>query len=196
MKNQGIQSDMSFFPEQKKEADFDELVHEYLGPVFGFLMTLVRDRDTAEDLVQETFLRAWKHRTTLDSTGNIKSWLFKIAKNAALDYFKKKKALPFSLFETPEGGNVLDQIPDEALLPDELVMKLEDRVMFDGVLGGLSLRSQGILQLVYREELSLHEIATLFDVSYNTVKSQHRRALQELHKAAQGFSAPKKPSHS
>lgn len=181
---------MALLSEKNTSVNFEELVQEYLGPVFGFLLTLVRDRDLADDLTQETFLRAWRKRSSLNMSGNVKAWLFTVAKNVAFDYFKKRKDIPFVFFETASGTNLLDNIPDESLLPDELVMRLEDRALFEEVLSKLSLRSQTLLILIYREEFSLHEIATLFETPYNTVKSQHRRALQELRKATEGLDAP------
>lgn len=176
--------------DEKFSVNFEQLVHEYLGPVFGFLMTLVRDRDTAEDLAQETFLRAWKKRQSLDTSKNVKAWLFTVAKNVALDSFKKKKELPFVLFETESHENHLEDIPDAMLLPDELLIQAEGRGDVEKTLAMLSPRDQALLLLVYRDELSLSEAAAVFGVPYNTLKSQHRRALLALKTALIEHVAP------
>src|SRR5271157_4511873 len=75
---------------------FSILVERYLNAVYKFAYYYVRDYMEAEDITQETFMRAWKHLKKFDQKKNFKTWLFAIAKNASLDFIKKKKPLLFS----------------------------------------------------------------------------------------------------
>ena len=73
--------------------EIEELVKTNLKPVFNFLNRLVKNIQVAEDLTQETFIKAWKNLKSYDQKRSFKTWIFTIAKNTAFDYFKKKKTI-------------------------------------------------------------------------------------------------------
>ncbi len=165
------------------ESAFAGLVSAYLPPLYNFLFQMTQDRMTAEDLAQETFLKAWKHLSRFDRDKNFKTWLFAIGKNTAYDFFKKKKALPFSSFEDAEGNNPLENVSEDTILPDELLMREDVAAELDRVLQGIPEHYRTLLHLCYRQDFSLKEIAEILDEPYNTVKSKHTRALKALKKA-------------
>lgn len=162
------------------DAAFEQLVGKYLKPVYNFLGQLVRDRAALDDLTQTTFVKAWRNIKRFDQGRNFKAWLFTIAKNSAYDHFKKKKTVPFAFFTADDGRNKLENIPDEQLLPDELLMKIESSQALAQKLQALPEPDRLILTLRYREELTLQEIAEVLGAPYNTVKSRHQRALFRL----------------
>lgn len=75
-------------------ASFDQLVHRHHGKVFGFLLTLTKHRQDAEDLTQETFIRAWKKIDRYDPGQPIIPWLFTIARRLSIDMLRKRKPVP------------------------------------------------------------------------------------------------------
>jgi len=164
------------------EAAFSELVGKYLKPVYNFLHTIVRDRDILDDLTQETFLKAWKNLKKFDQEKNFKTWLFTIAKNTALDYLKKKKTVPFAWFENDEGYNKLENIEDEEKNLEELIGKKELEKNLEEKLNQLSADYRLLLLLRYKDGFSLQEIGDILGRPYNTIKSQHQRALASLKK--------------
>ncbi|MGC9602740.1 MAG: sigma-70 family RNA polymerase sigma factor [Minisyncoccia bacterium] len=166
------------------EGAFAELTKRHLSGVYSFVVRFVGNAEEAEDITQETFLKAWKSLKKYDSrSSKFKTWLFRIARNGAIDFLRKKKHVPFSQFETDGGANVLTEtIPDTEELPDELIMKLEDAQELRAVLERLPPKLREILLLYYTNELTFEEIGALLGEPANTVKSRHRRALQTLRK--------------
>lgn len=165
------------------DASFELLVHKNLKPVYNFLFRLTGgDKALTDDLTQETWLKAWKNIQKFDREKNFKTWLFSIAKNSARDAWKKKKTLPFALFENSAGYNKLDEMAEDKLLPDEILTQVESAKELEEKLKKLSKKHELVLLLRYRDDLSLAEIANTLDLPYNTIKSQHKRALNELKK--------------
>ena len=163
------------------DAAFEELVKRYLKTVYNFLYRLTGgDMAALDDLTQVTFIKAWKNIRRFDREKNFKTWIFTIAKNTAYDYFKKKKTVPFSLFEDGEGNSRLENISEDKLLPDEILDKAQSVEALDEKLKKIPDRYRIILLMRYKDDLSLQEIAEILDLPYNTVKSQHQRALAKL----------------
>lgn len=164
---------------------FAILVERYVSAVYKFAYSYVRDAAEAEDIAQETFIRAWKHLKKFDQEKNFKTWLFAIAKNVSLDSIKKKKPLFFSRmaesdddlssFLAPyiEEGVSLDRIIDQKILKTGLGKALDK----------LPAAYQTVLALRYHDNLKFIEIAKKLDEPIDTVKSRHRRGLMMLREA-------------
>lgn len=163
-----------------KEEAFEKLLNKYLKPVYNFIFRLTSDRSAADDLTQDTFVKAWRNIGSFSRDKKFKTWLFTIAKNTAFDYFKKKKAIPFSNFADEEGNSELDNLSDNEILPDELLAKADSAELIEKKLSEIPDPYRIILLLHYKEDFSLSEIAKILDKPYNTVKSRHQRALAKL----------------
>ncbi len=167
----------------REESSSETLVMEYLALVFGFIYRIVRDRAEAEDLTQETFVKAWKKLRSYDREKNFKTWLFTIAKNTAFDLLRKKKSAAFSDFDTELGENLLEEtIADQNPLPEELAIRAEKKGLLEGALAKLPLQYRTIISLHYGEGFTFSEISEILGKPLNTVKSQSRRALNTLQK--------------
>lgn len=170
---------------------FAELVNRYSSGVYKFAYRYVRDAADAEDIAQETFVRAWKNLKRFDLSKNIKTWLFTIAKNASLDFLKKKKPMAFSRIAEAESelesflapyiatGEISEIAVDQRLLKGDI----------DQALAKLPSAYRAVLALRYREQLKFREIAETLHEPIDTVKSRHRRGLMLLKDIL--FSAPK-----
>lgn len=171
-----------------EEPAFGELTHRHLGGVYSFTLRFVGNAHDADDITQEAFLKAWKSLKKYDArTSKFKTWLFRIARNSAIDYLRKKKHIPFSQFETESGTNVLTEtVPDTEELPDALLMKLEDADELRATLEELPYKAREILLLYYTNDMTFEEIGDMLGEPANTVKSRHRRALQSLRKILEG----------
>ena len=117
-----------------------------------------------------------------DQTKSFKTWAFTIAKNTAYDYLKKKKNLPFSKFVDDQGYNRLEEIGGETVLPDELLARADIAKDFEKKLEKIPADYRVILVMRYKDDFSLSEIAEILGKPYNTIKSQHQRALKSLKK--------------
>jgi RNA polymerase sigma-70 factor (ECF subfamily) len=143
--------------------EFETLFREYQGPVYGWIVRMVRDRATAEDLTIETFYRVWRHREKYDSLRSFGAWTRRIATNVAVDYLKtrrKEVALPESLAsprsEEASGGEAERAL---ASLPGEL---------------------RALVTMALIEEVPREEIAAAFHLPVGTVKTRLHRAVDLL----------------
>ncbi len=163
------------------EEAFNEIVRRYLKIVYNFLLPFTKDSANAEDIAQDTFIKAWKNLGRYKKEkGKFKAWLLTIARNTAFDFLKKKKAVPISFFEDAEGNNPFETINDEKPLPDEILEKKDIAERMEIILKELPERFQPVLLLYYKEGFNLAEIAEILGRPLNTVKSWHRRGLMAL----------------
>ncbi len=164
---------------------FKELLNKYTKPLYNFIVHFVNKNDTP-DVVSETFIKVWKNISRFDAEkASFKTWIFTIAKNTATDFLRKKKSLLFSDIQTSNDEEIntfAENIPDESVLPDEALQKLQDKKVLDEILKVLPPDYQEVLILHYQEELTFDEIGKILGKPLNTVKSQHRRALIEMRK--------------
>jgi RNA polymerase sigma-70 factor (ECF subfamily) len=165
------------------DSAFEPLLKKYLKPIYNFIYQLTSDRSALDDLTQVTFIKAWKNIRRFDQTKSFKVWLFAIAKNTAYDYLKKKKTVSFSNFLNDEGYNKLDEIEEDKILPDEIMDKKNLIDELDKKLKELPKNYRLMLLMCYKDDLTLSDISEILEVPYNTIKSQHARALLSLRKA-------------
>ena len=177
------------------KASLDTLIRQYLKPIYTFVYRYVGNEKDAEDITQETFVKVWRnlhkfnerkslapHRTK-DSGSGFKTWIFSIAKNASIDYLRKKKEVPLSQFDDNDGENIiLDTLADPSPLPDELFERASLSKTLTLAMEKLSPKYRMVLFLRYNDHFNFREIAESLDQSLNTVKSRHRRALIQLKK--------------
>jgi RNA polymerase sigma-70 factor (ECF subfamily) len=168
-----------------QEDAFKELINRYSAPLYNFTARLTNKND-APDIVQEIFIKVWKHLRRFDETrASFKTWIFTIAKNTATDFLRKKRSILFTDLEKDNGEDTIsfaENVPDENLLPDEALHKIDDSKFLNQTLEKLRPNYREVLILHYQEEMTFEEIGKILGKPLNTVKSQHRRAILELRK--------------
>jgi RNA polymerase sigma-70 factor (ECF subfamily) len=167
------------------EEAFRILVERYERPVFGLLVRIVRRGETAEDLAQETFLKAFRALRRFDPGRKFSSWLFKIAHNAALDALRRQGSEPFSL-DAPIGDS--DDAPELPADPtaENPFARVAGRDLgraLEAAVGALKPQYREILLLRFVEELAYEEIADVLDLPLGTVKIHLFRARRDLARA-------------
>jgi len=159
------------------------LVGRYINLIYSFTYRYVGNEEEAEDITQDVFVKAWNNIKKFDQEKSFKTWIFSIAKNTALDWLKKKKAIPFSNFENEEGENTLaETLADPASLPPELFEKAEIEKELNSALEKLPPKHRMVLFLRYNNDFNFREISESLGEPLDTIKSQHRRALIKLKK--------------
>jgi RNA polymerase sigma factor (sigma-70 family) len=144
--------------------------------VYGLVLTIVRDEATAEDVAQETFVRAWRHARTYDPRrGRVATWLLTIARNLAIDFIRVKTAEPL---DPDIVANRLQQAgvagsPDQGSPPDE-----RERVR--GAIAELPPEQRRALFLAAYLGRTAREIAELEGVPLGTAKTRIRAAMLKL----------------
>ena len=189
------------------EKTDDELIEEYLAgnqeafsviikrhtpSVYGFVRKHMRTSTDAEDVTQETFIKAWKKIDTYRIGENFKTWLFSVARNTAIDMLRKRRQTVFSDIETEE-ISLSEIVPDSEPLADELFAKGQDTEFLNRCLEKLTPEARDILLLHYTNDFTFDQIGKILGKPLNTVKSIHRRALLNLRKIIE---APKTDSRS
>lgn len=164
---------------------FKELLSRYTSPLYNYSARFVGPSN-APDIVQIISVKIWKNLSHFNQDkASFKTWAFTIARNTITDFLRKKKSVVFSDLDgstKEDEGSFVDNIPDENLLPDESMQKLQDVATLNQALEKLSPLSREVLVLYYQEDLTFAEIGKILDKPLNTVKSQHRRALLSLRK--------------
>lgn len=164
------------------EKALEEIVRRYLPLIYNFSRRYSGDADNASDIVQEVFVKVWKNIEKFDSSKNFKSWIFTIAKHAALDYLKKKNALPLSLIEE-ENADSIENIADPNQLPPlENFYKQTLSENLALAIGKLPVKYGVVIRLYHKKSLNFREISDLTDESINTIKSRYRRGMALLKK--------------
>ena len=163
------------------DAAFKELMERHARPVFNFVRQYIKADDDIEDIVQDSFFKAWKHIKRFKKGRPWKPWLFAIARNTALDHIKKRRAAAFSTLDDADDDLAFaDTIEDTEPLPPELFENAELAGELAAVMETLHPDHRAVLVMHYREELTFDEIAAVMGRPMNTVKSWHRRALRKI----------------
>ena len=115
---------------------------------------------------------------------SFKTWIFTIAKNTTVDFLRKKRSYTFTDLDN-EKNDFSDSIPDESLLPNEVLERLEEKNTLTKALEELPPQWRTILVLHYQEDMTFDEISKLFKKPLNTIKSNHRRAILKLREILQ-----------
>ena len=168
------------------EAAYRELLRRYERPIFSLVFRMVRDRELAEDLAQETFVKALNALDSYRPEYKFSSWIFKIANNTAIDHLRRRELDTLSLdgsphAETPEAmeatalqiGNRLES-PLEAVEARELGGAIEEAI------GKLRPEYRSCILLRHVEGRAYEEIAEILNLPLGTVKTYIHRARNEL----------------
>ena len=152
---------------------------EYVDGLYGYAMVLSRNSTDAEDLVQETCLRALRAIGRLRSDGNVKAWLFTILRNIWLNQLRRRRTAP-DLVELDADQNGAYEPADAARDPYSEYVNRVEREQVRAAIQQLPLGFREIILLREYEELSYQEIAALLDCPPGTVMSRLARARSKL----------------
>ena len=141
------------------------LLEEYVPRVYRFALRLTGDRHQAEDLTQETFLRAWRSRGRLRDPARARPWLFRIAANLWRDQVRRGKRGPKRQHCSLDDREGAKATPDRKLTDQEEVERILQ------TMDSLPSRQREVLYLHACEELSLAEIAGILEISAEAVKA-------------------------
>jgi RNA polymerase sigma-70 factor (ECF subfamily) len=161
-----------------KAHNFTAAVNEHFDRLYAYAMVLSRNRTEAEDLVQETCVRAIRASGRLGPDSNVKSWLFTILRNIWRNQLRQRRTA--STVEL-DGGNSTAQLAVETSKNphDQYVSKMECDQVREAI-EQLSVEFREVILLREYEELSYQEIATLLDCPTGTVMSRLGRARSKL----------------
>ena len=163
------------------EDEFLKLVCKHQARIYQHALYLIENEEDAEDITQETFIKAWKHRTKL-RTKTVRSWLLKCAQNLCFNLMKRKKfQMPLTEGEEAELETLLHTYTHRSNpLPDETVIKQELKEVVHGAISKLPPDMRAVLIMRELDGMSFKEIATITKQPEGTVKSTVFRARKKL----------------
>jgi len=171
-----------------REDAYRELIRRYERPVFSLIYRLVRDRERAEDLAQETFIKVLNAIDRYDPSFKFSSWIFKIAHNTALDDLRRKHPDTLSIHGSPHASTADEQEAtvltpvsgDET--PEDFTSSREIGSHIEKAIGTLRVEYRTAILLCHVEGRPYEEVAQIMDVPLGTVKTYIHRARNELKK--------------
>src|SRR5271165_3942297 len=161
---------------------FNELVSRYERKIFRLTMNITRNREDAEDAMQDAFLKSYSHLKTFQGDSRFYTWLVRIAANEALMRLRKRRPGQFSLDEPIEGDEDLmpRELQDWGPGPEQRFAQTEMREILSSVIDELEPEYRTVFVLRDIEELSTEETADAVGISVPAVKSRLLRARLKL----------------
>ena len=171
------------------QTAYRDLTNRHRIAIFHIILKIVQDRETADDLVQETFMKAFSSLATYRSEYRFSTWLYKIAANCSIDFLRKKRIKALSL-DRPINGDS-DQreydVPDYSYHPERDLVRKEQRFSIKEAISSLPEKYREVIIYRHQDDKSYEEIAELMDIPVGTVKARIFRARELLKKKLKGI---------
>jgi RNA polymerase sigma-70 factor (ECF subfamily) len=168
------------------EKAYRELLDRYQRPVFSIIFRMIRDREQAEDLAQETFVRVFNHIARYDPRYKFSSWIFKIATNLTIDWIRRKELKTVSI-DGSRNATTSDEMEASAITivsedenPEELLEAKELGAEIEDAIGKLRPEYRAAILLRHVEGREYQEIAEIMALPLGTVKTYIHRGRNEL----------------
>ncbi len=178
--------DVILYARKGRDSAFRELIRRYERPVFSVIYRMVRNRELAEDLAQETFIKVLNALDRYNPKYKFSSWIFKIAHNATLDHLRKKQPETLSLEGSPH-AETQDQVDatsfaavDNAESPEDYTHSKELGSEIEAAIQRLRPEYRAVIVLWHIEGRPYDEIAEIMDLPLGTVKTYIHRGRNEL----------------
>lgn len=182
-------ADVVTLAQEGREAAFRELIRRYERPVFSLIFRMVRDRETSEDLAQDTFIKVLNHIDRYRPEFKLSSWLFKIANNVAIDHLRKRQLDTVSIDGSPHAASAseVEATSFDVVSPDENALdEMQSRELGSSIetaIARLRPEYRACILLRHVEGRSYEEIAATLDLPLGTVKTYIHRARHQLREA-------------
>ena len=176
-----------------RQDAFAEIVERYSGTVYNLALRLMNDQQEAEEVLQETFISAFRALNRFEGRSKLSTWLYRIAYNAALMRLRKRRVPDVSLDEpreTEDGELLPRQLVDWTAVPEDLLLSKEFRGMLSGALAALPESLRSVFVLRDMEGLSTAETAEALGLTETNAKVRLHRARLALRERLTGYLAP------
>lgn len=171
------------------QTAFTELLNRHKRLAYKLALGIVKDPAEADDLVQESFIKAFRSLSRYNSKYAFTTWLCKIVSNHCLDYLRRRKICAYSLDEpiAKQNGYVKREIPDWTLNPEWQFVRKQRMISIEKAIDSLPPRYNRVIVLRHKEDRSYEEISKILGLPLGTVKAQIFRARELLKKKLKGL---------
>ena len=166
------------YTDKEKQDIFNGEFMPHIRSMYNFGFRLTLDRDDAKDLVQDTYLKAYRFIESFQKGTNAKAWLFRILKNSFINDYRKKSKEPSKVdYQEVEAYYNSDEV-DRQITPDLRVESLKDMIgdEISNALNSLDVDFRTVIILSDLEEFKYEEMAKILDIPIGTVRSRLHRA--------------------
>ena len=163
---------------------FAELVTMYKGKLYHLAYRMLSNKQEAEDVVQEAFLRMYEHLGRYDSTHKFSTWIYRIATNLCIDRLRRRKAV-YSLDADMTDGDGMDMyasLQSGDPTPEHQLILSERQKIIAKAMDALPAKYKSAMALKYYQDLSLQEISDILHIPVSTVKTRIHRGREYLRK--------------
>lgn len=198
MNNDTNQADLDLNALNRKEKhEFAKLVDAYSDKIYRLALKMLGNVQDAEDVLQETFIKAYKNIEGFEGRSKISTWLYRIAVNESLMLLRKRKGVLVDIdagLETDDGEIMPKQILDWCCLPEKELMSDETRRIITQAIETLSEANRAAFLLRDVEGLPTREAAEVLEISESALKVRLLRARMALREELTGYFTHKMPS--
>jgi len=185
MQQDDADEDLMVSYQQGEVRAFELLLGRHRKSVYNFIFRYVGDKETAEDLLQETFLRVIKGADAYKRQAKFTTWLYTIARNLCVDQTRRRKHRKHASLDAPmvaseDSGTLLDVIPSSEMASDRKSVNKELHETMQRAIAALSEEQREVFLMREFLDLPFKQIAEVVGVPENTVKSRMRYALEKL----------------
>jgi RNA polymerase sigma-70 factor (ECF subfamily) len=168
-------------------AALEVLYDRYASMILGVSLKVIGDRAAAEDVLQETFWRVWQSADTYQSQrGSFTGWLFRIARNLAIDAYRRRNVRPQTIIDTNNANPILEQTPDPDTDVAEQAQSVLKNRQVQSALGSLPRLQRQVLEMAYFYGMTRQEIAEATGEALGTIHTRARLGLQKLREELEG----------
>jgi RNA polymerase sigma-70 factor, ECF subfamily len=170
--------------------EFARMVEEHSTKIYNLLLRMLRNPQEAEDVMQETFMNAFRSIASFQGRSQLSTWLYRIATNQALMRLRKRKPILVSVdepIESSEGDLIPRELTDWCCLPEEEFMSSEVQEQLEEEIDKLSPALKAIFVLRDVQGFSTRESAEMLDISESAVKTRLLRARLQLRESLSGY---------
>jgi RNA polymerase sigma-70 factor (ECF subfamily) len=162
--------------------DMDHLVERYRSRLLRFVTFSLGDRDLAESIVQDTFMKAHGARASFRGECSVQTWLNRIALNMIRDHQRTQKFRFWRSFsqKSLDVADVANTLPSQHASPEKILLMREKAAQVAKVLEGLSFNQRTVFLMRFQEEMEIQDISLAIDMSVTTVKTHLHRAVKAV----------------
>jgi RNA polymerase sigma-70 factor (ECF subfamily) len=164
---------------------YDELTKLYKDALYSIIYRMVHNKQEAEDLSQEAFLKAYNSIDSFNEEYAFSTWLFKIATNNCIDFFRKRKLQTYSMEQTIryKGEEITKEYADSDPSVEKIMIRKENSSIIKTAIENLPPKYKQAILLRHTEEKSYEEISRIMNLPLGTVKARIFRAREMLKKS-------------
>jgi RNA polymerase sigma-70 factor (ECF subfamily) len=161
-----------------------DAIHRMVDAIHRMVVRIVHNREEAQDLVQETFMKAFGSLSTYKCQYRFTTWLYRIAANSCIDYLRKRRLVSISLDQPLEtkDGQVTIEVADWTYNPEQDLAARQKSVSIDAAIDSLPKKYREVILYRHKQDKSYEEIAQILNIPVGTVKARIFRARELLKK--------------